>query len=232
MSSSLGRYEKQQEEKHLVNEKFVEGTFGERKIDDRYLIIKIRATDDGRGIAQYENLFESGFLNENTCIFGDEDNNTFIVFEGDKNIDLKGINRKLTEDVSIIGELSFNTKDLFFHKKFKPNVIPSYIKSKLLEMIVETDEIHIDNLCSRFDDLNIDKEFFSDFRREKMYVYKEIKRRPNWRKQYERFITTKLVNICKSCGKHSVKGCCDKYSGRNRIKVKMIVDWKIPSDQY
>lgn len=61
-----------------------------------------------------------------------------------------------------------------------------------------------------------------------MIPIKDVKRNPEWKDEYLEHITTKLVNVYKSCRKRAYKGCCFDYSANNRTKVKMVVGWSAP----
>ena len=58
-----------------------------------------------------------------------------------------------------------------------------------------------------------------------MVPIKNVKMHPEWTKEYETCITTKRVNMCKSCKEKSHKGCCLEYSSSNRVMIKMVIGW-------
>ncbi len=58
-----------------------------------------------------------------------------------------------------------------------------------------------------------------------MVPIKNVKMHPEWTKEYEKYITTKRVNMCKSCKGKAHKGCCSGYSSGNRVMIKMVIGW-------
>ena len=58
-----------------------------------------------------------------------------------------------------------------------------------------------------------------------MVPIKNVKMHPEWTKEYETCITTKRVNMCKSCKNRAHKGCCSEYSSSNRVMIKMVIGW-------
>ena len=58
-----------------------------------------------------------------------------------------------------------------------------------------------------------------------MVHIKSVKMHPEWTKEYEACITTKRVNMCKSCKGKAHKGCCSEYSSSNRVMIKMVIGW-------
>ena len=58
-----------------------------------------------------------------------------------------------------------------------------------------------------------------------MVPIKNVRRNPEWNKEYETYITTKKINMCKSCKSRAHKGCCSEYSSGNRVMIKMIIGW-------
>ena len=49
-----------------------------------------------------------------------------------------------------------------------------------------------------------------------MVPIKNVKQRAEWNKEYETYIMTKKVNMCKSCKNKAHKSCCSEYSASNR----------------
>jgi len=58
-----------------------------------------------------------------------------------------------------------------------------------------------------------------------MISLKNLRNNPEWRKEYEKELEIKLINICKSCRKKANKGCCFDYHSTNRTKIKMVIGW-------
>lgn len=42
---------------------------------------------------------------------------------------------------------------------------------------------------------------------------------------YKKYLEIKKVQICKSCGKKSLKGCCSGYNASNRSVLTMVIGW-------
>ncbi len=51
---------------------------------------------------------------------------------------------------------------------------------------------------------------------------KEVRKHPEWKKEYEKLIKIKRVHQCKSCKGKARKGCCPEYSPENRVMIKAI----------
>ena len=63
------------------------------------------------------------------------------------------------------------------------------------------------------------------YKNDGMVPIKNVRRNPEWNKEYETYITTKDIHVCKSCKSRAYKGCCSEYSSNNRSKIRMIVGW-------
>ena len=63
------------------------------------------------------------------------------------------------------------------------------------------------------------------FKRGGMCSMKKISKHPEWKPAYKNGIETKKIDICKSCEKRWLKGCCENYSRTNRTIWVMVVGW-------
>lgn len=64
-----------------------------------------------------------------------------------------------------------------------------------------------------------------------MIPLKEVKTHPEWKKEYERFVEIKDVNMCKGGHRaykirYSNEACCSEYSQSYRVKKRMIIGWQ------
>ena len=58
-----------------------------------------------------------------------------------------------------------------------------------------------------------------------MISLQKVRMHPEWIREYETHITTKFINICKSCKNKAHKNCCSEYSPINLGKIKMVIGW-------
>ena len=72
-----------------------------------------------------------------------------------------------------------------------------------------------------------ENDFFSkNYKQGNYYRFADMKRHPDWISEYKNQVKTKKINICKSCRKRFLKGCCSEYDKKNRSTVTMVVDWQ------
>ncbi len=78
-------------------------------------------------------------------------------------------------------------------------------------------------LCGDFSSrLHVSDDFFNA---KYMVPFKEVKKDPKWKTEYEKYVQTKRIHMCKSCKRKAHKGCCPEYSSFNRVMIKMVVGW-------
>lgn len=86
-------------------------------------IIKIDATDDGG--ADYEEIFGKNFLEEETLILGDDDNNVYLVFR--KEEDETVVAKDITKNLHIVDKCTYDNGS-HIHKRYPPANIPAHLK--------------------------------------------------------------------------------------------------------
>ena len=107
----------------------------------------------------------------------------------------------------------------------QPAKLPDYLES----FIVQCVEKAFESLQIK-PDQRLDGFFERNFKRGGMMPIKEMKRHPEWETQYIGQVSLKDFNMCKSCTKRALSGCCPEYSASNRIKVRMVLGWHQDED--
>ena len=116
-------------------------------------------------------------------------------------------NKQITEASSLTLDYFKYSSKCYIINKSKPTDPPAHI---LLY-------IDIKNITDRLADLEITKG--------SMIPLKELKKYygPGWHDGLLQDKKIKNVQICKSCNKKSLKGCCPEYSSKNRRVIKMVI---------
>ncbi len=200
---------------------------------DNTVTIKLDASDDSD--KEYRKKFGVNFMDENTLIIGDDMNNVLMVYQDE--------NKVVTEDItSLIHVLNklYITPEYIIHKKVEPAKTPPHIKINLNFIqnnnIQNANTIHnVHTIQNNFANLCVSSTTSIDtaaqcyletyFKRGGMCPLKKVSRHPEWKTAYKDKIETKKVDICKSCEKRWLKGCCDKYSRANRTIWVMVIGW-------
>ena len=179
-------------------------------------------------------------MSEETLIVGDENNNVFIVFKQHQKL----VPVKIFDGVNIISSLKYGDGYLL-HRKKQPTDVPMRIVNIVMQQnnVYNTNNFKFvtKNTTNNFNSLKIkdDKEHTQDdqlntnfetfmhrfYKEGGMVPIKNVKMHPEWTKEYEACITTKRVNMCKSCKEKAHKGCCLEYSSSNRVMIKMVIGW-------
>ena len=184
-------------------------------------------------------------MSEETLIVGDENNNVFIVFKQHQEL----VPVKVFDGVNIISRLKYGDGYLL-HRKQQPIDVPLRIVNIVMQQnnVYNTNNFKI--VTNNFNTLKINDEkkhiqsdnintlkkqhdvseyfetFMHKFYKEGgMVPIKNVKMHPEWTKEYETCITTKRVNMCKSCKEKAHKGCCSEYSSGNRVMIKVVIGW-------
>ena len=179
-------------------------------------------------------------MSEETLIVGDENNNVFIVFKQHQKI----VPVKIFDGVNVIPSLKYGDGYLL-HRKQQPTDVPLRIVNIVMQQnnVYNTNNFKFvtKNTTNNFNSLKINDEkkhtqsnnintnfetFMHKFYKEGgMVPIKKVKMHPEWTKEYETCITTRRVNMCKSCKEKAYKGCCLEYSSSNRVMIKMVIGW-------
>ena len=177
--------------------------------------------------AAYTCKFGSRFMDEETLIISDEDNNIHLVY-CDKN---KVVAESLTPLIRVLNNLRITPKYIL-HKERQPANVPPHIRINL--NFIETqnniqnantihnvdihngDIIHKNGrICSKFAGLSIpsldintlDKYLNTYFIPGDFIPLKQLSRHFEWKKTYRSEVTTRSMDICKSCRKRFRVGC-------------------------
>lgn len=197
------------------------------------IIFKLDATDFGvtNGGDDYEKITGVDFLEEKTLIVGDDDNNSYLIFNKEKEeVD----NNHVTDKVHILDKFYYDSES-FIRKKHEPTNLPEYLRP----FIIIKNEINITNNIInssitnvndlkylRITEMNRIEDFLErNYERGGMYPLRDMKRHLEWIPKYRESVEVKRLQICKSCGGRSVKGCCERYSRKNRSMITMVIGW-------
>jgi|GEM_PF-2921778 len=223
---------KKQEETYLFfTEKFK--SFGS------YIIIKISAHDELIGISNYKRFFFNDFIDENTLILVDENNDSFVVFVNDNKGKLTD-ECELDECLSIVPTIKYD-KDMSIYRN-KRDIIPvpdrilSLLKCYLAEN--EKKDDNISQISSKLKSLQLMKpvDKFIRFSEKnliygKAYVLKDVKNMPGWNAEFLNYVSIAKISFCKSCRqkafstRYNNKKCCNNYAKSNRTNLIGINDW-------
>ena len=174
------------------------------------IIVKL---DTEGGFNNYQNKIGDP-MEENTLILGDEDNNVLLFFKCSS----KSHKKSIFEGVTVLDQFRYSSKSII-HRKRSPVDVPLHLGKYIFDFVpIE---------CS-MGNLTIEKPrhtFLENYTKGGMMPLKEMKRHPEWKEEYKKCIEIKKVQICKSCGKKSLKGCCPSYNASNRSVLTMVIGW-------
>jgi hypothetical protein len=182
-------------------------------------IIKLDAVDDNSN--DYKDKTGVHFMEEDTLILGDNDNNNvYLVFEKEDEIGVHSI----TGHMHVTGEHRYGLGS-FIHKKRDIIPMPTHLRLIIVNNIVT-------NITNNFQSVNISSNttsggnfFERNYQRGGMYPLVDMRRHPEWVPGYRKHIEVKRVNICKSCKKRFIKGCCPGYRADNKTMQTMVIGW-------
>lgn len=184
---------------------------------------------------EYTNKFGVNFLDKDTLIVGDEMNNVLLVYQDDGEI----VTKNITPLIHVLNKLRLTPKCVV-HKKVEPAKIPPHIKVNLnfiqnnIQNIQNADTIYNGDIIHKnFADLHISSPkqdtlqsyLETYFTKGGTIPIKQLSRHPEWKRAYRDSVTTRNMNICKSCDKRFLKGCCANYSRTNRTMRVMVIGW-------
>ena len=181
------------------------------KIDK--IIIKLDAVDDN----DYKNKTGVHFMDEETLIIGDNNNNVYLVFDKeDETITTKNI----TKHMHVIRQYYYDYNSII-HKKHEVTPMPAHLQI----IIINNNVTNItNNLQSVYISNNVDF-FEKNYKKGGMYALEDMKRHPEWIPEYRKCIEVKRMNMCKSCNNSAHKGCCANYDYNNRTMKTMVIGW-------
>ena len=176
-------------------------------------IVKLDVCEDNTSVEDYKDKTGVYFLDENTLILGDEDNNIYLVFRKEEDEFVKHV----AETIHVMGTYEYDIESVI-HKRHEPARIPAHLRPLIV----------INNTINNFSTLKISEEenfFEKNYKRGGMCFLKDMKSHPEWMDEYKDRVQVKRVNICKSCRRKAKKGCCKYYSAENRVMLMMVIGW-------
>lgn len=156
-------------------------------------------------------------LKINTLILADTDNSVIIIFKTDK----RSIVRHMTKEVIVMKSYSYDN-DTIILKRVSPEPVPTELEKHIFD-------INPSDIIKQFEGLTV-KPSIQDFL-DKYYVeggmasFRQMKALPEWIEEWRNHLEIKAVQMCRSCGKRAIKGCCDKYKATNRKTIFMVIGW-------
>lgn len=192
---------------------------------------------------EYTNKFGINFMNEETFILGDDINNIHMVYQDENKI----IPEKVASCIHILNKLCITPK-MCVHKLIEPAKIPPHIRVNLNfiqnnianqnvyngDIINNGDTINnVDIINQNLTDLHIlsppldtlESYLETYFTKGGTIPIKRLSRHPEWKKEYRNLVTTRKADMCKSCHKKFLKGCCANYSRHNRTSCVLVIGW-------
>ena len=193
---------------------------GEEDDDDKY-------GNKKAGVFDYEEVTGVYFLDEDTLITEDWDGNIYVVFKDEYGnfVDL------VTKNILLLKTYKYNFGSII-HKKQEPKGIPEHLRTLIVINNTDNSIRTINNtntVINNFNALNISGPNVSKRFLEKnyklcgMFPLVEMKKHPEWRSKYRHELDVERIQICKSCGNKSRKGCCESYHATNRKILKIVI---------
>lgn len=188
--------------------------------------VKLNASDHSD--KEYTNKFGVKFSDEDTLIVGDEMNNVLMVYQNEEKV----VTENITSLINVLSKLRLTPKCII-HKEVEPAKVPLHIKLNL-NFIQNNNTIqNADTIHNNFSNIHISPtcidtvEIYLDayFKKGGTCSLKQLSRHPEWKTAYKDNIETRKMNICKSCYKRWLKGCCANYSRNNRTMWVMAIGW-------
>ena len=174
------------------------------------IIVKL---DTAGGFDNYQNRIKNP-MEENTLILGDEDNNVLLFFKCSG----KSYKTNIFEGVTVLNQFNYSSRSII-HRRRSPVDVPLHLGKYIFDFAP---------IEYSLEGLTIEKPqhiFLEKYYKSGMMPLKEMKRHPEWNEEYKRHIEIKKLQICKSCNKKSLKGCCSSYSVSNRSVLTMVIGW-------
>ena len=183
-------------------------------------IIKIDAVDNNCN--DYKDRTGVHFMDEETLILGDENNNVYLVFE--KNDDLV-TTKEITRNVHAINNYRY-CQGSIIHKKHEVTPVPIHLKYIIINntIINNFQSLNISNNTSETDlsELGFLKK---NYRRGGMCPLVDMRQHPEWVPGYRKLVEVKRITICRSCRNRFIKGCCPEYNSKNKTMQTMVIGW-------
>ncbi len=206
--------------------------------------IKLDASDNTE--KEYKDTFGLHFLDEKTLIIGDNMNNVILVYQDDNKV----VTQNITPLIHVKNRFRFD-ENCILHKQIEPAQVPphihvhlQFIQNNIQNNTVQNNihnntvqnNIQSNTIHNTFNDLQISSpqsthinslELYLEthFKKGGMCPIKQFSKHAGWKKEYKNLIETRRMDICKSCHKRWLKGCCHGYGRNNRTQWVMVVDW-------
>lgn len=165
-------------------------------------------------------------MKETTLILGDDDNNVLLFFNPSE----KPVKKSMIEGVSVLTCYKYSN-DMIIHKHVQPIALPKRLEPYVLDFAAFAGQqsCTVENVGNLMADMTITPmsvQFMdTHYKRGDMIRLKNVTEHPFWKKEYRMDLSIKKFQMCKSCGKRALRGCCDNYSSTNRKPITMIVGW-------
>ena len=186
-------------------------------------IIKIDAVDDNCN--DYKDRTGVHFMDEETLILGDENNNVYLVFE--KNDEL-ATTKNITKRLHAIDNYRY-CQGSIIHKKHEVTQMPIHLKSIIINntIINNFQSLNISNSTSTKKKTDFSELGFleKNYRRGGMCPLVDMRQHQEWVPIYRKHVEVKRITICRSCRKRFIKGCCSEYSSKNKTMQTMVIGW-------
>src|SRR3984885_3856939 len=146
------------------------------------VIIKIDASEYGG--SDYKKKMGVNFLEENTLILGDDDNNVFLIFRKEEG---KVVTTKdITDNIHVIDSCNFDSESII-HSRHVPAKVPTHLSAHLT--IVNVNIWH-SNIVDDFNNLKISPDgkenfFKKNYKPGGICSLKKMRNHPEWRDEYE-----------------------------------------------
>ena len=159
-------------------------------------------------------------MKEDTLIIGDPQNNVLLFFKCSNDRKHK---TEIFEGITILDIYCYN-KESTIYKKGNPINVPSHLERYVFDFASE--DLSLYNSFSGLKIRELGNPFVeNNYRKGGMMPLKKMKSHPEWKELYRADVEIKKVQVCKSCGKKSAKGCCLEYSTKNRSVLTMVIGW-------
>ena len=186
-------------------------------------IIKIDAVDDNCN--DYKDRTGIHFMDEETLILGDEDNNVYLVFEKD---DKLVTTKNITKRVHAIDNYHY-CQGSIIHKKHEVAPMPIHLKSIIINNTIINNYSYTESpgqYLNTRTDASHSGFLEKNYNRGGMCPLVNMRQHPEWVPGYRKHVEVKRITICKSCRSRFIKGCCPEYSSNNKMMQTMVIGWQ------
>lgn len=176
-----------------------------------------------QGFNNYMNIIGDP-MKEDTLIVQDNECNILLFFKHSK----KALKKNVSKGITTMTIFNY-TEGCIINKKHDITEVPLHLERFIYSdaKLPSEDSDPVTTLVNnQLTSLTLNDNFFSrNYNKDGLISFKEVKRHPEWKQEYEQLVEIKYVHICKSCGSKAYAGCCSSYSAANKKKVKMVLGW-------